>query len=200
MDRMARGGHGIIENNAPGFLPEKFKLLPQKLKDLGYATHMVGKWHLGFCNLRYTPTYRGFDTFMGYYGGAEDYYTHTLGGVINFLFYSVFFLSFVYTKVVITSVLPIFKSIEITYAKRAVEIINNHDPQKQPLFLYLPFQSVHSPLQVEFTRSSIMVPTEYSDKYTTILDQNRKTYSVTILNFCIQNTFIIYSTNIDFTS
>lgn len=37
------------------------------------------RWHLGYCNWKYTPTYRGFDSFMGYYNAAEDYYTHKLG-------------------------------------------------------------------------------------------------------------------------
>ena len=40
---------------------------------------MYCRWHLGFCNWTYTPTYRGFDSFMGYYNGAEDYYTHVRG-------------------------------------------------------------------------------------------------------------------------
>jgi len=34
------------------------------------------RWHLGFCNVNHTPTYRGFDSFYGFYAGAEDYYTH----------------------------------------------------------------------------------------------------------------------------
>ena len=37
---------------------------------------MIGKWHLGFYNWDSTPTYRGFDTFYGFYSGAEDHYTH----------------------------------------------------------------------------------------------------------------------------
>ena len=37
------------------------------------------RWHLGFCNWKYTPTYRGFDSFYGYYNGAEDYYTRIRG-------------------------------------------------------------------------------------------------------------------------
>ena len=44
----------------------------------GYATHMIGKWHLGFNKWAYTPTYRGFDSFYGYYNAAEDHYTHTV--------------------------------------------------------------------------------------------------------------------------
>ena len=32
--------------------------------------------HLGFCDERFTPTFRGFDHFTGYLNGAEDYWTH----------------------------------------------------------------------------------------------------------------------------
>ena len=32
--------------------------------------------HLGFCDKRFTPTFRGFDHFTGYLNGAEDYWTH----------------------------------------------------------------------------------------------------------------------------
>ena len=44
-----------------------FTLLPKVLQASGYATHALGKWHLGFKNASYTPTFRGFDTFVGYW-------------------------------------------------------------------------------------------------------------------------------------
>ena len=34
------------------------------------------RWHLGFCNEKYLPTQRGFQSHIGYWGGAEDYYSH----------------------------------------------------------------------------------------------------------------------------
>ena len=40
----------------PDGLSTQFTLMPEYLKRLGYHTHMVGKWHLGFCNESYLPT------------------------------------------------------------------------------------------------------------------------------------------------
>jgi len=63
--------------NDVGGIPENITLLPQYLKTQGYATHLVGKWHLGNCKDDYLPHKRGFDTFFGYWEGAVDYYDKT---------------------------------------------------------------------------------------------------------------------------
>ena len=39
-------------------------------------TQQNSKWHLGFMKWDYTPTFRGFDSFLGYYGPAMYYYEH----------------------------------------------------------------------------------------------------------------------------
>jgi hypothetical protein len=45
---------------------------------------MWRQWHLGFFKTAYTPTFRGFSSFFGYYEGSEDYYTHTCAGGLDF--------------------------------------------------------------------------------------------------------------------
>ena len=49
-------------------------MLPQVMKAAGYATGMVGKWHLGQPG-GYYPTERGFDFFFGFAGGGSVYIT-----------------------------------------------------------------------------------------------------------------------------
>ena len=62
----------VIPNNRKYGLPLNETLLPELLKREGYATHAIGKWHLGLWHWGYTPTYRGFDSFLGYYSGSQD--------------------------------------------------------------------------------------------------------------------------------
>ena len=70
--------HGIYMPFSQGSalrLNLSYTLLPRYLQRLGYATHAVGKWHLGQNELAALPTGRGFDTHYGYWAGAEDYVT-----------------------------------------------------------------------------------------------------------------------------
>jgi len=46
-------------------------MLPAKLKQAGYATHMVGKWHEGLYTQEYLPVNRGFDTSSGFLQGEK---------------------------------------------------------------------------------------------------------------------------------
>ena len=68
--------NGVLKSCRPYGMPLNQTTLADELKKGGYATHIVGKWHLGMYKWEYTPTHRGFDSFYGYYGGAEDYYYH----------------------------------------------------------------------------------------------------------------------------
>jgi len=59
-------------------LPPSGRSLPQLLKNNGYATALVGKWHLGWKD-EYSPKAHGFDYFFGFKSGFIDYYHHTGG-------------------------------------------------------------------------------------------------------------------------
>ena len=52
--------------------------LPRLLQDNGYATALVGKWHLGY-KPEYSPGAHGYGYFFGLKSGFIDYYTHTGG-------------------------------------------------------------------------------------------------------------------------
>ncbi|KAL4224928.1 hypothetical protein ACF0H5_015624 [Mactra antiquata] len=64
-----------------------------------------------------------------------------------------------------TGYYPYHLGLQELFADHAVQIINNVDPSTQPLFLYLPFQAVHDPLQV---------PDKYMSHYPTHLRQDRR--------------------------
>ena len=59
-------------------LPATGRSLPRLLKDGGYATALIGKWHLGYLP-RFSPLAHGFDSFFGFKSGYIDYYQHTDG-------------------------------------------------------------------------------------------------------------------------
>jgi arylsulfatase A-like enzyme len=58
-------------------LPPDQPTLPSLLRDRGYATHLIGKWHLGKLP-RFGPLQSGYEEFWGIRGGAVDYFTHGL--------------------------------------------------------------------------------------------------------------------------
>ena len=51
----------------PGHPDVNIATLADKLKEVDYSTHYIGKWHVGLFQTRYWPTERGFDTFLGNY-------------------------------------------------------------------------------------------------------------------------------------
>lgn len=64
----------LREKNDLG-LPPNMAVLAPGLKQAGYATALIGKWHLGY-EPKFNPLEQGFDRFFGILGGNVDYYRH----------------------------------------------------------------------------------------------------------------------------
>lgn len=151
---------GVIMSGQRNGLPLDLKIIPEHLKDCGYDTHMVGKWHLGFYKKEYMPQYRGFNSYFGYLNGAETYFTHVTcspPGVCG---------------VDMRSEQGPTNDTWGTYsahlfANKAKEVIDKRDKSK-PLFLYLSYQSVHFPMEV---------PDSYVRPFMHIKDKTRRTYA-----------------------
>jgi len=56
-------------------MPPEHPTFPSLLKKAGYATTLIGKWHLGNPP-KYGPLKSGYDHFWGFHGGGLDYFSH----------------------------------------------------------------------------------------------------------------------------
>ena len=143
---------GVIRPWANYGLPLEERLLPQALREAGYTTAMCGKWHLGSFDKAYWPNARGFDYWYGHLFGAIDYYTHLRDGTNDWY----------------RNGEPIKEGGYSTHllAADAAKVIKKQ-PKDKPLFLYVPFNAVHSPHQV---------PEKYSEPYKNFAEP-RRTYA-----------------------
>lgn len=134
-------------------LPTDEWLLPQALKDAGYETAIIGKWHLGHADRKFWPLQRGFDYQYGPLIGEIDYFTHKVDGKVDWYRNN----EVVDEEGYSTTLL----------GNDAVRLIQGHDPNV-PLFLYLAFNAVHTPYQA---------PQNYLDQYKNIEDPSRRAYA-----------------------
>jgi arylsulfatase A-like enzyme len=74
------GIESALRYDDPRHLPPSDTSLPRLLKNAGYATGLIGKWHLG-AEAAAGPNRHGFDEFWGFRRGAVDYYTHNVATI-----------------------------------------------------------------------------------------------------------------------
>lgn len=144
------GVYTIVRPGAKWGLPLEERTLASALKEAGYTTAITGKWHLGEFDPAYVPTSRGFDHQYGHYFGAIGYFTHIRDGKPDWY----------------RDGKPLQEegySTELV-AREACRLIGAQAKGK-PLFLYVPFNGVHSPLQA---------PEKYLEPYAN-LSEKRKT-------------------------
>jgi len=147
---------GVIPSGGSyGLATDEF-LLPQALRQAGYTTALVGKWHLGHADQKYWPRQRGFDSFYGPLVGEIDHFKHEAHGVTDW---------YRDNKLVEEE----GYDTEL-FGAEAVRRIAGHDPSK-PLFLYLAFTAPHTPFQA---------PQRFLDMYASIEDPSRRAYAAMI--------------------
>ncbi len=123
-----RFGHEF--NAGPGKgegLPLTETTIADRLKAAGYATGLVGKWHLGQ-GPEFHPQKRGFDEFFGFLAGAHPYLPGKGAPIYRG-----------------TRVVEEESYLTDAFAREAVSFIDRHE--HDPFFLYLAFNAVHTPMQ-----------------------------------------------------
>ena len=128
-------------------------LMPQCLKEAGYNTAIIGKWHLGHADKKYWPKQRGFDYQYGAMIGELDYFTHEEHGVLDWFRDNKPVREKGYTTQLI--------------GEDAVKYINAQSPDK-PFYLYLCFNAPHTPYQA---------PQEYVNRFKDVEEPTRRTYA-----------------------
>jgi arylsulfatase A-like enzyme/peroxiredoxin len=143
---------GVVRPWAQYGLPLEEQTIAQGLASAGYETAIVGKWHLGHFQREYLPTSRGFRHQYGHYNGAIDYNTHVRDGGFDWRKDDAVNRDEGYSTELI--------------ANESVRIVETY-AGKKPFFLYVPFNAVHTPLQV---------PAKYLEPFDH-LKGNRKQYA-----------------------
>jgi arylsulfatase A-like enzyme len=128
-------------------------LMPQCLKEAGYKTAIIGKWHLGHADKKYWPRQRGFDHQYGAMIGELDYFTHSEHGVLDWFRDNEPVKEEGYTTTLL--------------GNDAVKYLEAQDAST-PFYLYLTFNAPHTPYQA---------PKEYIDRYPAIADPTRQIYA-----------------------
>ena len=122
-----------MPNNNWGYLSPDAVLLPQVLKQMGYHTAIVGKWHLGLDSPN-RPNDRGFDLFHGYLGDMmDDYYNHRRHG-IN------------YMRLDLEEIDPKGHATDL-FTEWACDYLRSRQGESQPFCLYLAYNAPHTPIQ-----------------------------------------------------
>ena len=180
------------KNAASGIgLPVAEKTVADRLRDAGYATGLVGKWHLGGTE-PFHPQRRGFDEFFGFLHEGHYYVTPPWQGVTTWLrrkklpdggqgrwtspdgrtVWSTHLGSnepeYDTGNPLLRSSQSVDEKANLTdaFTREACDFIGRH--RSQPFFLYLAYNAVHSPMQGT---------DEYMKKFSHIEDIQRRIFA-----------------------
>lgn len=159
--------HRFGHENNPAWLPESTSAglslnettFPALMKNAGYTTGAVGKWHLG-AHPQFHPNKRGFDEYFGALGGGHMYFPGTKGGA-----------EYTITLNRNGTDEPHTKYLTEHFGDEACAFVGRHASDGKPWMLYLAFNAPHTPLQA---------PKEWLDKFASIQPEQRRTYAAMV--------------------
>ena len=175
-------------------LPLSQVTLAQHLKDAGYTTALIGKWHLG-AHPKYHPIRRGFDEFFGFMHEGHYFVPPPWRGVTTMLrrkalpdgnsgrwidgklIYTTHMgrnePAYDASNPILRAGQPVEEKTYLTdaFTREAVDFIERH--KRTPFFLYLAYNAVHSPLQGA---------DRYMDRFAHIGDIHRRIFAAMLAN------------------
>src|SRR5215471_15934015 len=120
-------------------LPLEQRTIADHLRGAGYATGLVGKWHQGFDRAHH-PQSRGFDDYFGFLVGGHNYLLHKDAEA---KFGSAHSHDMIYRGRELQKLDGYTTNL---FTDEAIAFIDQH--ARQPWFLYLAYNAVHTPLEV----------------------------------------------------
>ncbi|MDF9799618.1 arylsulfatase A [Catalinimonas alkaloidigena] len=105
--------------------------IAELMNDNGYATGIMGKWHLGY-KKEFNPVHHGFDEFYGYVSGNVDFHSHYDNAGIYDWWHN---LDSIQEEGYVTDLIT----------EHSVDFIKQH--KEEPFFLYVPHEAPHVPFQ-----------------------------------------------------
>lgn len=145
-------GGGENEGGGKAGLPLSERTIANRFQAAGYATGLVGKWHLGGAP-EFHPQKRGFTEFFGFLGGANAYLPQQQRDAV---------------PNILRGTEPVKETAYLTdaFARESVAFIDRH--KAEPWLLYLAFNAVHTPMHADDARLA---------KFAGIADEKRRTYA-----------------------
>jgi arylsulfatase A len=144
--------------------------LAQTLRQAGYRTALIGKWHLGSAKPEFLPNRHGFDHYDGFLHGCIDYFDFTYGGMPSwFRNEKPFTPPRGYTTNYLTD--------------QAIAWLRRNQPN--PFFLYLPYNAPHygkGAYDPKTGKASnvLQAPEEYLRRFAHIQDEKRRVYAAMV--------------------
>lgn len=132
----------IVMSSSYSGIPSEAKTVAEKMKEAGYKTAIVGKWHVGGTKQSFLPQNQGFDHSFVCINGAISYWNYTQNNGLHDLLRNG---EKVYAPSKLDSEASGNQYSSYMWADEAIELIEGYD-KDQPFFMYLSFNAPHHPL------------------------------------------------------